>query len=362
MALDLEIDPDIRRARTLPASFYRDDEVLRRTRERLLPRSWQLIGDSDWMSHPGTAVPVTLLPGCLDEPLLLTCDAEKRLRCLSNVCTHRANILVTETTSASTIRCRYHGRRFGLDGHMVHMPEFEQALDFPSDRDDLPQLSLGQLGKFLFTSMDPRMPFDEWIAPVRTRLHWLPLDDFKADLNRSRQYTVKANWALYCDNYLEGFHIPFVHPGLGQAVEYATYQTELFRWGTLQIAHGPDAFTLPIDSPDSGQSVAAYYFFLFPNTMLNFYPWGLSVNVVVPLSIDQSRVHFFSYVGDPSRLGQGAGANLDGVEAEDEAIVEAVQRGMSSRLYKAGRYSPTRETGVHHFHRLLAEHCASVDG
>jgi len=46
---------------------------------------------------------------------------------------------------------------------------------------------------------------------------------------------------------------------------------------------------------------------------------------------------------------------LDRVEREDEAIVEAVQRGVRSRLYDRGRYSPTREQGVHHFHRLLGE-------
>jgi choline monooxygenase len=92
--------------------------------------------------------------------------------------------------------------------------------------------------------------------------------------------------------------------------------------------------------------------------MLNFYPWGLSLNRVQPLAIDRTRVQFRSYVLDASRLETGAGASLDRVEAEDEAIVEAVQRGVRSRLYHRGRYSPTRERGVHHFHRLLVEFLA----
>ncbi len=87
--------------------------------------------------------------------------------------------------------------------------------------------------------------------------------------------------------------------------------------------------------------------------MLNVYPWGISVNVVRPLAADRTRVSFLSYVWDPSRLDRGAGAGLDRVEREDEAIVESVQRGMRSRLYRRGRYSPTREQGTHHFHRLL---------
>jgi choline monooxygenase len=88
--------------------------------------------------------------------------------------------------------------------------------------------------------------------------------------------------------------------------------------------------------------------------MFNFYPWGLSINVVRPLAVDRTKVSFLSYVTDPSRLEIGAGATLDRVEREDENIVEAAQRGAASRFYDRGRYSPTREQGVHHFHRLLA--------
>ena len=89
--------------------------------------------------------------------------------------------------------------------------------------------------------------------------------------------------------------------------------------------------------------------------MFNFYPWGLSINIVRPLQVNLTKVSFITYVWRPERLDRGAGAMLDRVEREDEAVVECVQRGMQSRLYERGRYSPTREQGVHQFHRLLAE-------
>jgi choline monooxygenase len=167
---------------------------------------------------------------------------------------------------------------------------------------------------------------------------------------------VRASWALYVDNYLEGFHIPYVHAGLNRVVEYETYRTELLPAGVLQVglAKGPeDAFTLPPSSPDGGQPIAAYYFWLFPNTMMNVYPWGLSINIVKPTAVDRTKVTYWTYVWDESRRDRGAGAGLDKVEHEDEEVVEAVQRGVRSRLYDRGRYSPTREQGVHHFHRLL---------
>ena len=93
--------------------------------------------------------------------------------------------------------------------------------------------------------------------------------------------------------------------------------------------------------------------------MFNFYPWGLSVNIVKPISINQTKVSFRSYVYDKSKLNKGAGAILDKVEREDEFVVEGVQKGISSSFYKSGRFSPTREKGVHHFHRLLAEYINS---
>jgi len=92
--------------------------------------------------------------------------------------------------------------------------------------------------------------------------------------------------------------------------------------------------------------------------MFNFYPWGISINVVRPLAVDRTKVHFLPFVWDPSKLDRGAGAALDRVEREDESVVESVQRGVRSRLYDRGRYSPKREQGVHHFHQLLTESLA----
>jgi choline monooxygenase len=149
-----------------------------------------------------------------------------------------------------------------------------------------------------------------------------------------------------------------VHPGLTKTLDLGNYRYELQRYANLQLAAAradEPAFELPRESPEHGQRIAAYYYWVFPNLMLNFYPWGLSLNLVQPLGPARTRVQFRSYVWDASRLGGGAGGALDQVEMEDEAVVQAVQRGLRSRLYSRGRYSPTREQGVHHFHRLVAE-------
>jgi choline monooxygenase len=357
-----EVDGDVRRAWTAPAELYSDPGLFAAVRERVFARSWQHLGNTEAVSVPGAVEPVTLLPGLLDEPLLLARGADDVLRCLSNVCTHRGNLLVEAGGHCNVLRCRYHGRRFRLDGSFLSMPEFDDAEGFPSPADDLPRLPLATWGPLAFTNLglagDPEPAgFDELATPLAERMGWLPLVELTFDPTRSRDYLVRAHWALYVENYLEGFHIPYVHAALAGALDYGAYTTELFARSNLQLgiaADGEDAFDLPEDCPDHGRRIAAYYWWLFPNTMLNVYPWGVSVNVVQPLAVDRTKVLFRTYVHDPDRLDAGAGAGLDRVEREDEAIVEAVQRGVRSRLYHRGRYSPKREQGVHHFHRLLA--------
>lgn len=89
--------------------------------------------------------------------------------------------------------------------------------------------------------------------------------------------------------------------------------------------------------------------------MFNFYPWGLSLNIVQPVSHNKTKVSFITYMLDESKYNKGAGSNLDKVEMEDEEIVQNVQKGIHSRFYSQGRYSVKRERGTHHFHRLLAD-------
>jgi phenylpropionate dioxygenase-like ring-hydroxylating dioxygenase large terminal subunit len=358
MSAPPDIDPRIERARTLPSLVYHDPAAYQRVRERVLARSWQPVGDMNRLKAPGHVMPFTLLEGSLDEPLVLTRAEDGEVRCLSNVCTHRGMLVVEGEGHAHSLRCRYHGRRFGLDGRLHSMPEFEDVDGFPSASDDLPRLPLHEWGPLRFTSIDPMCDFDEWIRPVRERVDWLRPERLVPDESQSQDYLIAANWALYCDNYLEGFHIPYVHAAsLGGKLDYDGYRTETFAWSSVQIgvaAEGQPTFALPADHPDAGSRIAAWYFWLFPNVMLNFYPWGLSLNVVQPLDPTRTRVLFRSYVADPSAALSGVNRDLHRVEMEDEEIVEATQRGVRSRLYDRGRYSPLRERGPHHFHSLLA--------
>jgi len=355
--ITVSIDPDIARAATPPGAFYTDPTVYEHQRQSLFPASWQFVCDAEPVRVPRATYPFTFLEGCVDEPLLLTRDDSDRLHCVSNVCTHRGALVCEHAgVVGKTLTCRYHGRRFNLDGSFKHMPEFDTAEGFPRPEDNLSKAPVAQWRQFVFASLGPAFPLDDLVADMERLVGFLPIESARLRPDRCRDYLVRANWALYIDNYLEGFHIPFVHASLGESLDYGAYRTELFPRSNLQlgIAEGAEeTFDLPPDHPMSGEHVAAFYFWLFPNTMFNVYPWGISVNVVRPLAVDRTKISFLSYVWDDSKLERGAGADLDRVEREDEAVVESVQRGLRSRLYTTGRYSPAREQCVHHFHRLL---------
>lgn len=293
----------------------------------------------------------------MDEPLLLTKDKLGKIHCLSNVCTHRGNLLIEKPCQLHDIRCKYHGRRFHLDGKFMSMPEFREVKNFPTEADNLTSVQLHSMGKWLFTSLQPVQPADFFFQDINTRVGWMPFDSFTFRPDLSKDYFVDAHWALYCENYLEGFHIPFVHAGLNSVIDYGNYSVEMFPYSSLQLGiarEGELIFDLPPASADYGKKIAGYYFWVFPNLMFNFYPWGLSLNVIEPIGIQRTKVRFLSYVWDESKLQMGAGGDLHQVELEDEEIVQNVQKGIRSRYYQFGRYSVTREMGTHHFHCLIA--------
>lgn len=344
-----DINPDIEFAETLSSEFYTSEKYFHESKEKIFARSWHFAGKTDEIKN---VKPFTILENFLDEPVLFT-KRDEKINCLSNVCTHRGKILIETECEASGIRCGYHGRRFDLGGKFLSMPEFEMAKNFPSEKDNLPKIPFEIWNDFTFVSPEPFAPLENLFSESDEFLGEINFENLK--LSSAKDYAVKTHWALYCENYLEGFHIPFVHKALNEAIDYGSYETKLFHYSNLQIGYAKN----DEDAFDFDEKIAAFYLFVFPNLMFNFYPWGLSVNIVKPIEKDLTRVSYLTYISDESKLNKGAGADLETVEFEDQAVVESVQKGINSRFYDRGRYSPTREKGTHHFHRLIAEFMSS---
>jgi choline monooxygenase len=334
----LKIDPHINKAETISSDFYTGPQYFELSKEKIFARSWQLICTRAEINN---IKPHIFLEDFVNEPILLTKNEDSEINCLSNVCTHRGKILIERDCVAEGLRCGYHGRRFDLKGKFLSMPEFEGVENFPAEKDNLSKISLKIWNDFVFVSLAPISPLRDFINEMEQQTKDFDFQNLRLVANKT--YEVKAHWALYCENYLEGFHIPFVHKSLNEELDYGNYQTETFKFSSVQNGF------------DAKGSLAARYFFIFPNLMFNFYPWGISVNIVTPVRKDFTRVKYLTFVNNPDKVDSGAGADLETVELEDQGVVESVQTGINSRFYNTGRYSPNRERGTHHFHQLITE-------
>jgi choline monooxygenase len=334
-------------ATALPAAFYCTPAMVARDRAAVFARSWQLVGHASRIPAAGDHL-VTDVAGL---PLIVLRDATGAVRAFHNVCRHRAGPLATsDGCGLKRLRCRYHGWSYGLDGVLRSAPEMEGVVDFDPAQVRLPELQVTQWQGLLFVGADAPPDFCEFVAGIDARLGDRRFDDYR--FARRVSYELDCNWKVYVDNYLEGYHVPHIHPGLNRLLDYRSYVTEVHGWHSLQFS--------PLESESTLYgSGDALYFFLYPNTMLNSLPGRLQTNRVLPIGVDRCRVEFdYYYAGagdDPDMLARRGRdeAFSDEVQDEDREVCEAVQRGLASGSYVPGRLNPRRENAVHHFQELL---------
>ena len=341
---DIIIDKDISIASTLHCDYYLDNQYFRLTLEKIFIHSWQfLIHDSELKKYNN--YPITFLENSINAEMLIV-DKSKDKYLLSNVCTHRGSILCNKKNSNSFISCPYHGRKFNLNGTVKSAFGFEKNKNFPSKADHLNKYKRLDFKNFIFGAINPKIDIATILEDIENRLDWYPFHKLKHSKKNSHTFILNSHWALYCENYLEGLHVPFVHKGLNKEISLGAYKTELLENGVLQYTKGKN----------NHKSIYAYYYWIFPNMMFNFYSWGLSINIIEPIEKEKTRIRFLSYVIDGEKQPNNQSASIDTVELEDQKIVKSVQRGMKSYSYNSGRYSTEYEKGVHHFHRLIAKY------
>lgn len=331
----------------LPARFYRDAAGAELDRRAVFARGWQLLARADQLANPGDHV-VGEIAGV---PLLLVRGDDDRLRALHNVCRHRAGPLaLCDGRGARRLRCHYHGWSYGLDGRLLSATEMEGARDFDVASIRLPEAQVAVWRGLVFAALDPVAPLAETLAEVDARLGSRSLEDYA--FYRHYAYDMACDWKVYIDNYLEGYHVPHIHPELNRILDYRDYAVEPARWNSRQRS------PLASDEGLYGNGEALYWY-VWPNTLLNVLPDRMQTNRVTPLGPGRCRVTFdyFYPVGTPdveSRHAQDH-AFSDLVQRQDIDMCEIVQRGLDSGSYQSGRLNPKRENGVHHFHELLRE-------
>jgi choline monooxygenase len=339
---------------TIPAPWYRDARIADLERASVFSTTWQVVGRLDQVRGNGQFFTADLA----GEPIVVARGEDSQLRAFYNVCRHHAAAVVTEPQGcAKQFRCPYHGWTYGIDGALKGMVEFDGVCNFDRAKNGLVPIRVDTWENFVFVNLDGRA------APLRDFLGVVPEIVAPLDLEKKlrffdrRVYTLNCNWKVYVDNYLDGgYHVPHAHKGLSSVIEYTKYTIENFERACLQSS--------PLSSDSSSETgVAAtrqgraFYLWLYPSFMVNAYEGVMDTNLVLPLAVDRCAVIFDYYFADTSPAAETRNkesiAVSERVQDEDVALCDAVQRGLGSRAYDAGRLSVRREAGEHLFHRLL---------
>jgi choline monooxygenase len=341
-------------ASTIPAPWYVDPRIADLEAKTVFSNTWQLVGRADQVEKPGQFVTTTIA----GEPIMVVRGNDHILRAMYNVCRHHAAAVVTEACGqASILHCPYHGWNYGLDGSLKGIPEFDGVLDFDRQKNGLLPARAEAWENFVFVNLDLEAPsLRDFLGGLVKRV--APLGVSKLHYFDTRVYDIACNWKVFVDNYLDGgYHVPHLHKGLNSVLDYKEYTIENEDRYCLQsspmVSSYEDKATGATRKGDR-----AWYFWQYPNLMINCYEGYMDTNLVLPIDVDHCRVIFDFYFADVSEAGReynqqsvAVGAR---VQEEDLGICEAVQRGLKSRAYGAGRLSVRREAGEHLFHRLLA--------
>jgi choline monooxygenase len=339
---------------TIPAAWYVDERIAQLERQNVFGGTWQVVARRDQLQKPGQFV-TTEHAG---EPLVVVRSPDGQLRAFYNVCRHHAAAVVTEAAGDATIfRCPYHGWSYGLDGALKGAPEFEGVCGFDRAKNGLVPAQCDAWEQFVFVNLDPHAaPLEGFLGRLAARI--APLNLAAVHFFERRVYSLGCNWKVFVDNYLDGgYHVPHLHKALNSVLEYKQYTIECEDRYCLQsspmVASNEDAATSATRQGDR-----AWYFWQYPNFMINLYKGYMDTNLVLPDGVDRCTVIFDFYFDDVSEAAAERNRQSiavgERVNDEDVGICESVQRGLHSRAYGAGRLSVRREAGEHLFHRLLA--------
>lgn len=357
---DYQYSDDLSEAGTIPSRWYTEPAFLDAEIERVFSRHWQPVGRTEMVARSGDFFTADLA----GEPLVITRSKDGTLRGFYNVCKHRAGPVASGKGNRQSLQCRYHGWTYGLDGRLLNAPEFEGVAGWSKADVCLTPVAVEAWGPVVYANLRPDAPpLRTVLGPIMSEVAAKNIPIESMSFIERRDYIIDCNWKVYVDNYLEGYHIPIAHPGLFREVDYDNYFVET--QPTYSKQHAPMRPASEVEALNRDRRFMrteaeeeALYYWVFPNTMLNFYPDNMQLNIIIPLGHERTLTIFEWYFEQPGTGGgwesmQQSIAFSDEVQREDIEICETVQKGLRSRSYDVGRFSVKRENGVHHFHSLL---------
>jgi choline monooxygenase len=331
---------------TLPASWYSDPSVWERERRAVFAREWLFVGHSRGLSEPGDYLACDIAGW----PLVVVVDDDGALRAHHNVCRHRAGPLVHEGGGrVPSLVCRYHGWAYGLDGRLRSARDFGETDGFDPAEVSLTSASAEAWRGLVFVNLDldrNAPPLLEALGTFADECEPYPIEELT--LTHQAQHDLACNWKTYADNYLEGYHIPLVHPELNKEIDAKRYVVDVderHRW----VRHSAPTRDGAVNS--------GRWLWRWPNLALNLYPDAMNVERFDPVTPGRTRLRYsYSFRRPGDREANDAVIRTSSqVTAEDMAICESVQRNLECGTYDSGWLSPKHEGGVAAFQRWIRE-------
>jgi len=283
------------------------------------------------------------------ESIIVVRGQDRVIRAFFNVCRHRGTQLCAEPFGrvGPVIQCPYHAWTYSIEGTLVGAPHMQDVAGFDRTAYSLHAAAVAEHDGFVFVSLAAAPPpFSAWFAPLADRLRRFGLADL--EIGHRAEYDVHANWKLVFENYSECLHCPVIHPELAARLPYGSGANDLvegpFLGGHMTIAEPHESATMsgrscaPAISQDERRR--AYYYSAMPNLLVSIHPDYVNYYLLTPLAPDHTRVESEWLFRLPALNPSDAIAFWDVVNRQDWQIIEQSQRGITSRRYLPGPYSP----------------------
>ena len=359
--------PDPAASHSLRAEAYTDAHWADVEREAIFKRSWQWVCHGEKLREPGAYVAIEVA----GQPVCVLQDQEGRLRGFYNVCKHRAHELLRGEGQTRKIMCPYHAWTYDLTGQLRRAPQTEHLTGFDVGEICLDPVQVEVFCGFVFVNLDPEAaPLASLSGDLSQEIqHWAP-DIERLTLAHRLTYDIKSNWKNVIDNFLECYHCPTAHKDFCTLVDMSTYKVTTHGIYSSHMAEAGKSANSAYGVEGATVKDHAVWW-LWPNTCLMRYPGrgNFLVLHVVPVGPDRTleTYDFFLEDAEPIEAEREAITYIDEVlQAEDIALVESVQRGMSTPAFTQGRIvhdpkgSGASEHAVHHFHGLVLDAYSSA--
>jgi choline monooxygenase len=375
---------------TLIPDAYTSDEFFALERERVFATSWVAVGTTDQVEEPGQVI-LAEVAGC---PIIVTRNRDGQLRGFHNVCRHRATKLLEGVDSVARtckIRCPYHSWTYDLDGNCLGTPLF-QGSDISHDQQGVFDMSevkgfdkadyglfpvrVQAWGFLVFAHLDPQAcPLDEQLGDLPDRLAGHRLSQWRAQ--GRRRYEAAANYKLIGENFMEYYHLPWVHPELIKVSRLDDH----YRWQgrgmytgmtTTPVSRNTDAGgwegLIPVPGLSEADAKAGRFVWLFPNTAMVVLPNHAFVVFTHPQGPGRTVEEAVILTHPDSMGGADAAEGLDQLDGfwdlvnrQDIEIVQRVQSGITNPTYTGGRMCYRFEEPLHRFQNMIIDRMVGIN-